>query len=79
MATLSENDLNELRPFMPVLEMFEQHDIYIGCDIHAFKAIYDRMANENLNTGCGACISTAFRRTSDLIKEYELDNRKGLE
>lgn len=51
--------------------MYRDNDIYIGCDIHAFKAIYDRIARENLNTGCGACISNALRRTNDLIKEYK--------
>lgn len=71
MATLSESDYKELAPFIPVLKMYKEHDINVGCDIHAFKKIYDRVANDSLNTGCGGCIDNAYRRAYDLIEEYQ--------
>jgi len=68
---LSQSDYEDLKPYIPIIDMYIQHSIYVGCDIHSFKAIYDRIAKENLNAGCGACISNALRRANDLIKEYE--------
>lgn len=71
MATLSESDYSNLLPYKSVIDMFITHGIYVGCDIHAFKKIYEPLANEVLNISCGACISNALRRANDLMKEYE--------
>jgi len=76
MATLSEDDYNELKPFIPMLDMYREHGIYVGCDMHAFKKIYDKIAHENMNVSCGGCISNALSRTNDLIKEYNGSTKK---
>lgn len=74
MATLSQSDYADLAPYIPMINMYSEHGIYVGCDIFAFKKVYDRVANDNLNPSCGGCIANALNRTSDLIKEYENGN-----
>jgi len=74
MATLSPSDYKDLNPYKDVVNFYHQHGVYVGMDILSFKPIYERIAREQLNTGCSACISNALKRTYDLIKEYEADN-----
>ena len=70
MPMLSDKDYEDLKPYLPMLKLYKESDIYIGCDIFAFKQVYDRIAHENLNVTCGGCISNSLRVTNDLIKEY---------